>query len=84
MAEVVLNDEGKPVVAWAAVRGAEAYTISISDADGAEIETVKISEISYTHAGAVAGETYTYQVVAVHANTAANSAKSQKVSIEAK
>ena len=82
VAEVVLNDEGKPVVTWAAVSGAEAYTLYISDASGAVIETVDIADVTYTHAEAVAGETYTYQVMAVHAKTAANSAKSEQVSIE--
>ena len=82
VAEVVLNDEGKPVVTWAAVSGAEAYTLYISDASGAVIQTVDIADVTYTHAEAVAGETYTYQVMAVHAKTAANSAKSEQVSIE--
>ena len=82
--KVALNSKGKPVVSWDAVEGAEKYTVYIYDADGELVKTATTTNLKQTHSSAVKGKTYSYRVVAVHSNTAANSAKSTAVSIKSK
>ena len=81
-ASVALNSSGKPVVTWEKVSGATKYTVYIYDADGNLLKTSSTTGTKLTHSSAVKGTTYSYQVVAVHSNSAANSAKSTAVSIK--
>ena len=83
-ASVALNAKGKPVVSWKAVDGAVKYTVYIYDANGDQIKTASTTGLKVTHSSAVKGKTYSYRVVAVCANTSANSAKSAAVSIKSK
>ena len=78
---VTLNDNGKPVVDWDAVSGAEKYTVYIYDVNGELIKTATTTYSKQTHNSAVAGETYSYEVVAMCSVSAATSAKSKMVSI---
>ena len=82
-AQVSLNSEGKPVVSWGEVAGAEKYIMYIYDADGNQLSSHSTTNLQLTHVGADKGETYSYRVMAVHSNTSANSAKSNTVSITA-
>ena len=83
-ATVKLNSKGKPVVSWETVEGAVEYTVYIYNADGELVKTSSTTGLKLTHGSAVKGKTYSYRVVAVHSNTAANSAKSTAVSITSK
>ena len=83
-ATVKLNSSGKPVVSWEKVEGAVKYTVYIYDADGELLKTSSTTGLKLTHSSATKGATYKYRVVAVHSNTAANSAKSTTVSIKSK
>ena len=82
--KVALNSSGKPVVSWAKIDGAVKYTVYIYNADGSLLKTSSTTGVKLTHSSAVKGTTYKYRVVAVHTNTAANSAKSSTVSITSK
>ncbi len=84
VAEVALNSKGKPVITWDAVSDAVKYMVYIYDANDALIKKASVTGTKLTHSSAVADTTYSYCVVAVHANTAANSAKSTSVSIVSK
>ena len=84
VAKVSLNSKGKPVVSWAKIDGAVKYTVYIYDAEGELLKTSSTTGVKLTHSSAVKGTTYKYRVVAVHTNTAANSAKSSTVSITSK
>ena len=84
VAKVSLNNSGKPVIRWEAVEGAVEYTVYIYNADGELVKTASAAGLKLTHGSAVKGKTYSYRVVAVHSNTAANSAKSIAVSIKSK
>ena len=81
-ASVALNSSGKPVITWEKVSGATKYTVYIYDADGNLLKTSSTTGTKLTHSSAVKDTTYSYQVVAVHSNSAANSAKSTAVSIK--
>ena len=81
---VTLSSSGKPVVSWNVVSGAEKYKVYMYDANGNLLKTSTTSKTKLTYTSAVKGDTYTYQVVAVHSNTNANSAKSTGVSIKCK
>jgi fibronectin type 3 domain-containing protein len=81
-ASVALNSSGKPVITWEKVSGATKYTVYIYDADGNLLKTSSTTGTKLTHSSAVKGTTYKYQVVAVHSNSAANSAKYTAVSIK--
>ena len=83
-ATVKLNNKGKPVVSWGEVAGAEKYIMYIYDADGNQLSSHSTTNLQLTHVGADKGVTYSYRVMAVHSNSAANSAKSTAVSITSK
>ena len=83
-AKVALNSKGKPVISWGKVEGAVKYTLYIYDANGNLLKTSSTTGLKMTHSSAVKGTTYKYRVVAVHSNSAANSAKSSTVSITSK
>ena len=72
------------MVSWETVEGAVEYTVYIYNADGELVKTSSTTGLKLTHGSAVKGKTYSYRVVAVHSNTAANSAKSTAVSITSK
>ena len=79
---VTLNSSGKPVVSWKAIAGAEKYTVYMYDRNGDLVKSSTTTNTKLTFSSAVKGKTYTYQVMAVHSNTNANSAKSSGVSIK--
>ena len=81
VAAVALNDEGKPVVTWNAVSSAKEYKVYVYDANGSKLATFATADCQLVHSDAVAGETYSYDVMAVCSNSAGNSAKSELVSI---
>ena len=83
-AKVELNSKGKPAISWGKVEGAVKYTLYIYDTNGNLLKTSSTTNLKMTHSSAVAGTTYKYQVVAVHSNTAANSAKSNLISLKSK
>ena len=82
--KVTLNSKGKPVVSWNKVEGAVKYKLYIYDVDGKLLKTAINTSTKITHSSAVAGTAYNYRVVAIHSNTAANSAKSTVKKITAK
>ena len=57
------------------------YTVYIYDADGDQIKTASVTNPKVSHGSAKYGMTYSYRVVAVHADSAANSAKSAAVTV---
>lgn len=75
----VSNDAatGKVVVSWKSVSGASSYRVYRSDAKDGTYEAIKtVTGTSYTDSTAEAGKKYYYKVVAVAANSEANSAYS--------
>ncbi|MBR5251896.1 MAG: leucine-rich repeat protein, partial [Oscillospiraceae bacterium] len=82
---VSINEDGKPVISWDAVDDTMEYRIYSSLYTGSELpnRTLLTSSTgtSVTHTAAVAGETYTYYVRAIHSNGTANSAYSKAVSV---
>ena len=83
-AQIKLNTKGKPLIYWAAVEGAVEYKVYIYDANGKLLNTATLTNVKITHTSAVPGTTYKYRVEAIHSNSAANSAKSNLVSIKSK
>ena len=72
---------GKIKVSWEEIDGAKAYEVyrAVSESGGYTLMKTTTS-LSYTNTSAVAGNAYYYKVVAVHANSDANSAESEVVS----
>ena len=83
-AQIKLNSKGKPLIYWGAVKGAVEYKVYIYDVNGKLLKTATLTNVKITHTSAVKGNTYKYRVVAIHSNSAANSAKSNLVSIRSK
>jgi len=81
---VKLNNAGKPLIGWEKVEGAVKYEVFIYASNGVRLKTSTVSGLKLTHTSAKKGTTYGYRVVAVYSNTAANSAKSVKVTINSK
>ena len=67
---------GKVKLSWTAVEGAVSYKVLRATSIDGSYSTMKsgITGTTYTNASAVAGKTYYYKIMAVAANTAANSA----------
>lgn len=71
------EDTGKNKLEWDAVDGASAYEIYRSAQKDGEYKLIKtVTKLDFTNTSVKAGETWYYRVVAVHENTAANSAPS--------
>ena len=69
---------GKIKLSWDAIDGAAKYQVYRATSKNGEYTSVKTTTgTSYTNTSAVAGKTYYYKVVAVHSNSAANSAYSE-------
>jgi len=83
VASVTLNSSGNPVVNWNKISGASKYKVYIYNSAGTLLKTSTATGTKLTHSSAEKGKTYGYQVAAIHSNSAANSAKSDKVSIRA-
>ena len=71
--------DGKPIISWSAVSGAEKYEVYRSTTGEADsyflLTTTK--DLSYVHTAAAPGQTYYYKVKAIHStNVAASSALS--------
>lgn len=76
---------GDPKVSWKKIEGARKYEVWRATAKNGTYKKVKTTtSLSYTDTRATAGKTYYYKVVAVHSNTAANSAYSAVKNIKAK
>lgn len=76
---------GKPKLAWEAVEGAKEYKVYRSaSSEGGYSLMFTTKNLSYTNTGAVSGTTYYYKVMAIHENTAANSAYSAVVTAAVK
>ncbi len=76
-----VSTSGKIKVKWKSVSGAEEYAVYRSATEDGEYGKIKTtSSTSYTDKSAKAGTTYYYKVVAVHKNSAGNSAYSEAVS----
>ncbi len=67
---------GKNVISWNKVEGATKYQVwySTTGKAGSFKVLMTTKNLTHTHSKAVAGKTYYYKVLAVHSNTAANSA----------
>lgn len=77
---------GDPRILWETVAGAEKYYVYRSaskDGTYTQVYTAKTAR-SYTDSSAKSGKTYYYKVMAVHSNSAANSAYSSVKSITTK
>ncbi len=82
---ITLSSSGKPKLTWDAIDGAEQYHIFRStQKNGPFVYQYSTIKNSYTNTGAKAGTTYYYKVMAIHANSAANSAYSYVNSITSK
>ena len=69
---------GKIKLSWDTVDGAVEYKVYRATSKTGEYTLMKTTtETSYTNTSAVVGKTYYYKVVAVHSNSAANSAYSE-------
>ena len=72
---------GLPRLSWSAVSGAEKYLVYRRSADESSYTRIaSTTSVTYTDKTAEVGTKYYYKVMAVHENTAANSAKSAAVS----
>ena len=84
-ATVTLNSKGNPQVKWDKVDGAVSYKVYRSTSQSGTYTLMKTTtSTTYTNTSISARTTYYYKVVAVHSNTAANSAYSKVVSIKTK
>lgn len=83
-ASVKLNSKGKPVVTWDKISGASRYRVHILDSAGKLLKTVSASGTKLTHSTAKSDANYQYRVMAIHADSAANSALSDSVSIKSR
>lgn len=73
---------GKNTLSWEAVPGAAAYKVYRSEKKSSGYKLIKTTEnVTFTNVSAEAGKAYYYKVVAVHENTAANSAASEVVGL---
>ena len=79
-----VNKSGNPALTWEKVEDAVAYKVYRADASGTYKLMKTTTGTSYTNTNNKAGTTYTYYVVAVAENTAANSAASNIVKLTAK
>lgn len=71
---------GKVNLSWAKISGAEKYLVyRRSSEESSYTRIASTTSVSYTDKTAEAGSKYYYRVMAVHDNTAANSAKSATV-----
>jgi fibronectin type 3 domain-containing protein len=78
-----VNDNGKPVITWAAVEDAVLYKIYRSTSSSKSYKEIASgAELSYTDPSVAAGKTYYYKVVAVGANS--ESAQSAYVKLTGK
>ena len=69
---------GKIKLTWETVENAEKYEVYRADTEDGEFKLMKTTTNTfYTNTSAKAGNTYSYKIVAVHTNTAANSADSE-------
>ncbi len=69
---------GKNVLSWAAVDGAVSYRLYCAETREGTYKLLRtMTDTKFIHNAAVAGKTYYYKVVAVAANTEANSAYSE-------
>lgn len=76
------NNDGKPVLSWSAVRGADRYEVYRAvSADGTYTNISSLTSTSYTDTAASAGRTYYYKVLAVSNQDADANAESNVVSI---
>lgn len=72
---------GKTNLSWEKISGAEKYLVyRRSTEESSYTRIASTTSVSYTDKTAEAGTKYYYRVMAVHSNTAANSAKSETVS----
>lgn len=81
---VSANSKGKPRISWTSVPGAVKYTLNIYDANGALVKSTTTTGTALTHSSAKKGATYSYRVMAVASNSAANSAFSSAKSMTSK
>ncbi len=82
--EITLK-KGDPRLTWDKISGAEKYQIYRATSKDGKYTLMKTTTgTSYTNTSAKAGRTYYYKVRAVHEKSAANSAYSSIVSIQAK
>ena len=81
---VRLRSDGKPVLTWAKIDGAAGYEVFRSVDGGDYTQLTTVSGTSLTNTSARSGVRYSYQVRALCSNTAANSARSEAVTIRAK
>lgn len=78
--KIYTNDNGKTVIDWDNIKGAEKYKVYVYNASGKLLKTVTTNGSKMTHTSAVAGTTYKYRVQAIAEKSAANSAKSPALS----
>ena len=72
-----VNTKGQPRLTWKAVDGAVSYKVYRADTKDGSYKLMKTAtSTSYVNTSISTYETYYYKVVAVHSNSAANSAKS--------
>ncbi len=82
---ISLASTGKPKISWSKVDGAIKYKVYRSTKLTGTYSLMKtVSGTTYTNANAKAGTTYYYKVIAVHSNSAANSAYSTAKYIKSK
>ena len=82
----ITRSGGDPKIKWGTVEGAEKYYIYRATSKNGAYTHVKtaVTARSYTDTAATAGKTYYYKVMAIHSNSAANSAFSDVKYITAK
>lgn len=72
---------GKPKLAWEAIDGAVEYKVYRSESESTGYKLIKTTtNLTLTNTSVTSGTTYYYKVMAVHENSAANSAYSAIVS----
>ena len=82
---VTLTSKGSPKLTWDAVKGATSYKVYRSTSKNGTFKRIATTtNTSLTNVSANAKTTYYYKVIAVHSNTAANSAYSTVKSITTK
>lgn len=83
--KVALNSKGNPKVSWSKIDGAVAYEVYRATGEYGEYKLLKTTtSTSFTNTSFKAKTTYCYKVIAVHSNTAANSAYSKAAKVTTK
>lgn len=82
--KAVQDGDGNVKLSWTKTAGTTSYTIYRAQGDGDYVQiAIKVTGSSYTDSGLVAGESYSYKIVAVHGTLVSEKSKAAAVQVGA-